>query len=108
MIPPALLAIALVVGLLVLIPARRLQAAEVAPRAIGLYALTLWCLGMLLTVAPVATRLLAPIVLIAFVAPFVGAPQQLRRVLDRRRPPLQGRPPMKNVTPPETAGDDVG
>ena len=106
-VEPWLLALALAVGFLILIPARRLQAAAVKPRTIGLYALTLWSMAMLLAVRPVGTRFLAPIVLIAFLAPFIGAPDQVRRVLVRRRPSAPGAPPMKNVTPPEAAGDEV-
>jgi len=106
---PWLLALALVIGLLILVPARRLQLAGLAPRTIGLYALTLWLLAMIVAVQPVATRVLVPILLISYIAPFVAAPDTVRRVLrqgdrpDSGRPSggLPGRPPMKNVTPPE-------
>ena len=40
--PPWLIALALVLGLLVLIPARRLRAAGLSSGSVGLYALTLW------------------------------------------------------------------
>jgi hypothetical protein len=97
--PPWLIALALLIGLLVLIPARRLQLADVAPRVIGLYALLLWAFAMLVAVRPGATRVLVPFLLIAYIAPFVAAPDQVRRVL-RRRPP-GGPPPIKDVTPPD-------
>jgi hypothetical protein len=90
---PWLLALALVVGLLVLIPARRLHTALVDPRVIALYALGLWALAMLVAIRPIGARFLIPILLIAYLAPFVAAPEQVRRVLYR------GKPPMKNVTP---------
>lgn len=114
MAAPWLLALGLVLGLVVLIPARRLQLAGVASRTIGLFALSLWLLAMLVAIRPTATRILIPILLIAYIAPFVAAPELLRRVLDRggaRRgggrasgpPPM---PPMKNVTPPDSREDD--
>jgi hypothetical protein len=101
--PPWLLALALVLGLLVLVPARRLQLAGLAPRTIGILAATLWGLGMLVAIRPVASRFLIPILLIAYIAPFVAAPDQLGRVLGRGggRGGTAARPPMKNVTPSE-------
>ena len=106
---PWLLALALVIGLLILVPARRLQLAGLTPRTIGLYALTLWLLAMIVAVQPVATRVLVPILLIAYIGPFVAAPDTVRRVLRQGDRPGPGRaaggppgqPPMKNVTPPE-------
>jgi hypothetical protein len=101
--PPWLLALGLVLGLLVLIPARRLQLAGLAPRTIGILALTLWALGMLVAIRPVASRVLIPILLIAYIAPFVAGPDRLGRVLRRggRGRGTPPRPPMKNVTPPD-------
>lgn len=110
---PWLLALGLVLGLLVLIPARRLQLAGLAPRTIGLFALSLWLLAMLVAIRPGATRVLIPILLIAYIAPFVAAPDRVGRILRRGGRPGSGRPPMKNVTPPEadvaseTSGDDA-
>jgi hypothetical protein len=93
------------VGLLVLLPARRLQLAGLSGRAIGLYAVALWLAGMALAVRPVGARFLIPIVLLAYMAPFVAAPEVVGRVLRRgqpRDPPANPpRPPMKNVTPPD-------
>ncbi len=109
---PWLLALGLVLGLLVLIPARRLQAAGFASRTIGWYAVVLWAMGMALAIRPLGARFLVPIVLIAYLAPFVGAPEQVRRVLGRRRPTVPGAspgaPPMKDVTPPDPPGHEVG
>ena len=108
MAPPWLLALGLILGLLVLLPARRLQLAGLAPRTIGLLALTLWALAMLVAVSPGGGRILIPIVLLAYLAPFVAAPDRMARVL--RRGGGAGRvgggragdrPPMKNVTPPD-------
>jgi hypothetical protein len=106
---PWLLALALGVGLLVLIPARRLQLSGVSGRFIGLYALVLWLLAMLIAIRPIATRFLVPILLLAYLAPFVAGPDRVRRLL--RRPPADpggsgdvDRPPMKDVTPPDQRG----
>ena len=116
---PALLAIALVLGLLVLLPSRRLQLAGFRARSIGLYAAFLWILAFALAIRPLATRFLIPIVLIAYLAPFVVAPGRMARIVARGRGQrrdggrLQNspRPPMKNVTPPDATGggaDDPG
>jgi hypothetical protein len=109
---PWLLALALVVGLLVLIPARRLQLGGVSARAAGAYVVVLWVLAMAVAIRPVATRFLVPILLVAYLAPFIAGPDQVRRWL--RRPPAGGaggaardgveRPPMKDVTPPDQRG----
>jgi hypothetical protein len=95
--PPWLLALALGLGLLVLIPARRLRAAGLSSGSVGLYALTLWGLAMLVAIRPGATRIVIPLVLLAYLAPFIAGPDVLGRVL-RRQP---SRPPIKNVTPPD-------
>ena len=97
---PAILALGLALALIVLLPARRLQLAGLAARSIGLYALALWLLGAIVAIRPGSARLLIPILLIAYLAPFVAAPDRLARVLrrgGRRDPPP---PPIKNVTPP--------
>ena len=101
--PPALLAVGLVIGLLVLLPARRLQLGGFASRSIGLYALCLWLLGFALAIRPGATRFLIPILLIAYLAPFVVAPERLARIVRRGRvgPGDPPKPPIKNVTPPD-------
>lgn len=108
---PALLAVGLALGFLVLLPARRLQLAGFAGRSIGLYASALWALAFLLALRPVATRFLVPILLIAYLAPFVVAPGRLTRIVRRGRGRIgTGRdddapePPMKNVTPPGPDG----
>lgn len=98
---PWLIAIALGLGLLVLLPARRLQLAGFAGRSIGAYALFLWLIAFFVAIRPGATRFLIPILVIAYIAPFVVAPERVARVLRirrvRREPPA---PAVKNVTPP--------
>jgi hypothetical protein len=112
---PALLAVAIALGLLVLLPARRLQLAGLASRSIGLYALVLWGLAFFLAVRPVAARFMVPILLVAYLAPFVVAPGRMARIVARGRgengrggrpgrgggPGDPAKPPMRNVTPPD-------
>jgi hypothetical protein len=108
---PALLAVGLLLGLVVLLPARRLQLAGLSSRMIGLYAFCVWALAFLLVFRPVAARFLIPILVIAYVAPFVVAPARISALVrrgtggrgtgGRGRPDDPPRPPMKNVTPPD-------
>jgi hypothetical protein len=101
---PALIAVGLVIALLVLLPARRLQLAGFRSRSIGLYALCLWGLAFVLAIRPGATRFLIPILLVAYLAPFVVAPERLSRIVRRGGrvgPGDPPKPPMKNVTPPD-------
>jgi hypothetical protein len=101
--PPALLALGLVLGSIVLLPARRLHLAGLSTPVIGLYALFVWGLAFFLVVRPVAARFLVPILVIAFVAPFIVAPERISTIVrrDRGRRGDPPRPPMKNVTPPD-------
>jgi hypothetical protein len=111
---PALLLVGLIIGLIILLPARRLQLAGFSGRAIGAYAIVLWGLAFFLAVRPVAARFLIPILLVAYLAPFVVAPDRLSGIVTRGRgrggpggaggpgttaDPLK--PPIKNVTPPD-------
>ena len=108
---PELLVVGLVLGLILLLPARRLQLAGFRGRAIGLYAACLWVLAFFLAVRPVAARFLIPILLVAYLAPFVVAPARLSQIVTRGRgrggpgaPGGAGDPPkpaIKNVTPPD-------
>ena len=92
-----------------LLPARRLQLADLSSRLIGLYAICVWALAFLLVIRPVAARFLVPILVVAYIAPFVVAPERITGLVRRRTgPPRVGggrgeppRPPMKNVTPPD-------
>lgn len=108
MLEPALLAIGLVLGLLILIPARRLRAAGLSAGSAGLYTAVLWVMAALLAIRPGATRLFIPVLLAAYLLPFAVSPERLGRILRRggaaRAEPT--RPPMKNVTPREERIDD--
>jgi hypothetical protein len=106
-IAPIPLAIALGLALLVLLPARRLHLAGISGRWIGVYALFVWGLAFLVAVRPLLLRFAVPILVIAYIAPFVVAPGRITRAIGRTRrgdrgdPPKPPKPPMKNVTPPD-------
>lgn len=107
--PPWLIALALVLGLIVLVPSRRLQLAGFSGRVIGSYALLLWAFGMLAAMGPGGTRALIPMLLIAYVAPFIAAPDTLARVMRQRRPGGgPHHPPLKDVTPRDDGDRDPG
>src|SRR6478736_9186586 len=82
---PALLLVGLLIGLIILLPARRLQLAGFRRRSIALYAICLWALAFFMTVRPFAARFLIPILLIAYLAPFVVAPGRLSGIVSRGR-----------------------
>ena len=82
---PALLAIGILIALLVLLPARRLHLAGFSREVVAVYMLGVWALAMVLAIRPLLIRVLIPILVVLYLAPFVTAP---------------GRP-MKNVTPPD-------
>ena len=103
---PELLAVGLLLALVVLLPARRLQLGGLSSRVIGLYVVFVWGLAFLLVVRPVAARFLVPILIVAYIAPFVAGPERVARLVRRGRVGRGGRggppaPPMKNVTPPD-------
>ncbi len=101
--PPWLLALGLVLGLIVLVPAGRLRAAGLSRGTVALYAAVLWGVAMLVAIRPGATRIVVPLLLVAYIAPFLAAPETIGRFL--RREPPGGRPPIKNVTPPDPPAD---
>ncbi len=99
-----MLAIAGLVALLVLLPARRLHLAGWRREALTTYFAAVWLLGVVVAVVPAPTRLLVPILLIAYLAPFVTPRAGLDRLFGRgpASPPVEPeRPPPRNVTPPD-------
>jgi len=109
---PWLLGLGLILALLVLLPARRLQLAGLSSRVIGGYAVGLWLLAMFVAIRPLGGRLVIPILIAAYLAPFVAAPERIGRFVTRGRggagrgggkpdgPGADGRP-VKDVTPPD-------
>jgi len=110
---PLLLLIALVAGLLALLPVWRLHQAGWPARTL----LTAWVVYWLAIFVgmrfPGPLRLLLPVLFVAYVAPFVAGPERLARVIRRRRPepgviidvtprPAPGLPePPRRVSPEE-------
>lgn len=105
---PTTIALIGLVALLVLIPTRRLQLAGWSRQSLTAYFVAVWFLGALVAAVPGPARFLVPILLVAYLAPFVTLRDGLGRLLGR--PPAARRgpgertgegPPMKNVTPPD-------
>ncbi|HEY7522215.1 MAG TPA: hypothetical protein VH720_00980 [Candidatus Limnocylindrales bacterium] len=88
--PPAILALVLVLGLLALIPTRRLARLGWTSGALAAYFVALWVLGAVAASAPGGARILVPLLLIVWLAPFVTWREGLDRLRDR---------PPRNVTP---------
>jgi hypothetical protein len=97
-VPPFLLAAALIVGLLALAPIRRLAVAGWSRGFLATYFTSLWLLGLFLAVAPGRARLVLPLIVVLYVVPFINWRGGVERLVGRR--PREVRPPMKNVTPP--------
>jgi hypothetical protein len=99
---PALLLFLLLAGLLALLPVWRLRVAGWPWRAL----VTAWIVYGLSTLVvmrfPISARFLAPILVLAFVAPFVAGPERLSRVLRGRQRPR----PVIDVTPNPPPGLD--
>jgi len=96
---PWFIALALLIGLLVTLPARRLHLGGLPRGIVASYAVVLWMLAMVMAVRPIGGRFVLPFLLVLYLAPFVAGPDRLRRLV--RRPPHERRPPMKDVTPPD-------
>jgi hypothetical protein len=93
---PLLVLILVVAGLIAMIPVWRLRVAG-WPRRWLVVAWLVYAIGIFAAVrAPGATRFLLPILVLAYVAPFVAGPERLTRVL--RGPAVPPRP-IVNVTP---------
>ncbi|HSO30504.1 MAG TPA: hypothetical protein VLS28_11425 [Candidatus Sulfomarinibacteraceae bacterium] len=114
---PTTIALVGLVALLVLIPTRRLQLAGWRRESLTAYYLTVWLLGAVVAAMPSPARFLIPLLLVAYLAPFVTLRDGLDRLLGRPRVDrgaggggdgrggIEDRPPMKDVTPPTDRGD---
>ena len=103
---PVLLLVLLVAALIALIPVWRLRVAAWPARWLALAWLAYAATIVFAIRAPAASRFVIPMLVLAFVAPFVAGPERLTRV-------LRGRPdaprPVINVTPrPPTGLSDGG
>lgn len=101
MASPAVLAIILVASLVALLPVWQLHRAGFSRGSLA----SAWILYAIAIVVglrfPGPFRLLLPVVVVAYVAPFALSPERLNRLL-RRRPPAPRT--IKNVTPPTPPG----
>ncbi|MEO5965766.1 MAG: hypothetical protein ABIR11_09900 [Candidatus Limnocylindrales bacterium] len=98
---PALLLFVLVASLLALLPVWRLRVAG-WPSSWLLTAWVVYAIGIVVAVRfPVASRFLVPILVLAYVAPFVVGPERLTRVLRGRPAPPR---PVIDVTPKPPVG----
>lgn len=114
---PTTIALVGLVALLVLIPTRRLQLAGWRRESLATYYLAVWLLGAVVAAMPSPARFLIPLLLVAYLAPFVTLRDGLDRLLGRPRVDrgtgggsdghgaMEDRPPMKDVTPPGDRGD---
>jgi hypothetical protein len=100
MLSPALLAIGLVLFVLLLVPTSRLQRAGWSPRALGGYLVGMFALSLLVTELPGPTRLLVPIIVLGYLAPFIAVRLGRGRWRRPSRPVVVERPPIKTVHGP--------
>ncbi len=95
--------LAIVIALVVLLPARRLQLAGFSRAVIAVYALGVWALAMILVFRPVLIRFLVPILVVLYLAPFVTAPGRM----SGDRPPRPGSP-RRSTAPADEERDPAG
>lgn len=107
---PALLATLLVAALVALVPVWRLHIAGWPLRSL-FTAWVLYAVGLFIAVRfPGPVRVLIPILVLAYVAPFVAGPERLTRALSGRRPgggviiDVTPRPAPGLPEPPEAPG----
>jgi hypothetical protein len=80
---PGPLALVLVIGLLALVPTRRLHRFGWSAGTVGVYFVALWILGVV-AASGGPGRILVPVLLVAWLAPFVTVRDGLDRLLGRR------------------------
>jgi hypothetical protein len=115
---PGLILVLLIAMLLAMLPVWRLRQAGWRPGVL-FWAWVVYAVALFAMVrAPALSRFLLPILVLAFVAPFVAGPERLTRVLGPKAPeprpiidvtpkPAPGLPePPRNVTPEDDRPDD--
>jgi hypothetical protein len=96
--PPAIVAMLLLVMLAALVPVRRLSVAGWSTGSL-FTAWALYSVGLFVGLRfPGVSRVVLPVLIVAYVLPFVAGPERLTRLFGRRRPPVI------NVTPPPAPG----
>ena len=108
---PLTLAVGGAVALIVLIPPRRLQLRGWSGNALAAYFAGVWLLGMAVAVIEIPARFLVPVLLVAYLAPFVTWREGLGRLRGGplggpRSTPPPARPNVRNVTPPDQPATD--
>ncbi len=102
---PGFLALGLALALLVLLPTRRLHLAGWPGSWLATYYVGVLLLALLVAELRGPAKFLVPVLVIAYLAPFVTVRDGLARLLGgpsgRRTTPPPRLPPPKNVTPPE-------
>ncbi len=91
------------IGLLALIPTRRLYLAGWSPRALALYYLGLVTLALVVAELRAPARFLIPILVVVYIAPFVTARAGLARLFGRSgraSSPIVSRPATRSLPPP--------
>jgi len=110
---PLLLLIALVAGLLALLPVWRLHQAGWPARTLLTAWVVYWVAIFVGMRFPGPFRLLLPVLFVAYVAPFVAGPERLARVVRKRGPEpgvmidVTPRPAPALPEPPRTASPDA-
>jgi hypothetical protein len=106
----ALVALVVAIGLLVLIPTRRLFIAGWSGRALATYFFGMVALGVLVAELRIPARFLIPLLVVAYIAPFVTARDGIRRLFGRPRreaPPIVRPSPRPSLPePPEVVAPD--
>jgi hypothetical protein len=97
LLPPFVIAIVLIAGLVALVPGRRLHLAGASIEVIATWVAASWLVGIVVFLAPGLARVTIPLLIVLVLIPF-ALPGLLGRLFPRRGP---SRPPMKNVTPPQ-------
>ncbi len=96
---PALVLIVLGMGLLALVPARRLAERSGARGVVTVYFVGLWLLLLAVAAAPPTRRLAVPLAIALVVLPWIQLPTPIARILGLE--PRDRRPPPRDVTPPD-------
>jgi len=98
---PALILVFLLAGLLALVPVWRLRTANWPPAWLFAAWVTYGVIILLVMRFAGVTRFLLPILVVAYIAPFVVGPERLSRLVPRRREPERT---VIDVTPPPPDG----
>jgi hypothetical protein len=100
--PPVLIAVVLLTGLLALLPTMRLARRTTDRAVLTLYLVALWVTLAVVAGVPGARRFAAPLAIALAIAPWITLRSGIDRLLGRSS--RDRRPPPRNVTPPDAGG----